>query len=73
MREQGLRHVFIDLGGGFLLHPFEIPRADVPQGDLPMFERGRIDHLALKAATADEFWVLRERMGWKYIAYPDSG
>jgi catechol 2,3-dioxygenase-like lactoylglutathione lyase family enzyme len=62
MREEGLRHAFIDLGGGFLLHPFEIPGVDVPQGELTMFERGRIDHLALKAATEDEFWDLRERI-----------
>jgi hypothetical protein len=32
------------------------------RGDLPIFERGRIDHLALKAATAEDFWVLRERI-----------
>jgi catechol 2,3-dioxygenase-like lactoylglutathione lyase family enzyme len=61
-REEGLRHVFIDLGGGFLLHPFEIPGVEVPQGELEIFKRGRIDHLALKAATAEEFWTLRERI-----------
>ncbi len=62
MREEGLRHAFIDLGGGFVLHPFEIPGTDVPQGELPMFERGRIDHLALTAATPEAFWTLRERI-----------
>jgi catechol 2,3-dioxygenase-like lactoylglutathione lyase family enzyme len=62
MREEGLRHVFIDLGGGFMLHPFEIPGTEVPQGDLPLFERGRIDHLALRARTAEDFWDLRERI-----------
>ncbi|CAA9477684.1 MAG: hypothetical protein AVDCRST_MAG69-553 [uncultured Solirubrobacteraceae bacterium] len=62
MREEGLRHAFIDLGGGFLLHSFEIPGVDVPQGELPIFARGRIDHLALKADTAEAFWVLRERI-----------
>lgn len=62
MREEGLRHAFIDLGGGFLLHPFEIPDVDVPQGELPIFQRGRIDHLALRATTADVFWDLRERI-----------
>lgn len=61
-REQGLRHVFIDLGGGFVLHPFEIPGVDVPQGELTMFERGRIDHIALRAETADDFWTVRERI-----------
>lgn len=62
MTEEGLRHVFIDLGGGFVLHPFEIDGIDVPQGELPMFDRGRIDHLALRAETPDEFWELRERI-----------
>lgn len=62
MREGGLRHAFLGLGGGFLLHPFEIPDVDVPQGELPMFRRGRIDHLALRAETADDFWTLRERI-----------
>src|SRR3954467_1077736 len=62
MREQHVRHVFIDLGGGFVLHPFEISGVDVPQGELPMFDRGRIDHLALRADTSDAFWELRERI-----------
>ena len=62
MREEGLRHVFLDLGGGFVLHPFEIPGVDVPQGELPIFQRGRIDHLALKADSAEAFWTVRERI-----------
>lgn len=62
MREDGLRHVFIDLGSGFLLHPFEIPGVKVPQSELPMFGRGRIDHLALRAADPEAFWTLRERI-----------
>jgi len=56
------RHVFIDLGGGFVLHPFDVPGVEVPQGELPIFKRGRIDHLALKAQTAEDFWVVRERI-----------
>lgn len=62
MTEEGLRHVFLDLGGGFVLHPFQIPGVEVPQGELPMFDRGRIDHLALRAETAERFWELRERI-----------
>ena len=62
LREEGLRHVFLDLGGGFLLHPFEIPGVDVPQGEIASFERGRIDHLALSVDTAETFWTLRERI-----------
>ena len=60
--EDGLRHAFIDLGGGFVLHPFQIPGADVPQGELPIFGRGRIDHLALRAETQEAFWDVRERI-----------
>jgi catechol 2,3-dioxygenase-like lactoylglutathione lyase family enzyme len=62
VQEEGLRHAFIDLGGGFVLHPFEIPGVEVPQGELPIFERGRIDHLALRAESAEDFWILRERI-----------
>ena len=62
MQEEGLRHVFIDLGGGFVLHPFEVPGVEVPQGEIPIFERGRIDHLALRADTAEHFWELRDRI-----------
>ena len=62
MKEEGLRHAFIDLGGGFVLHPFEIPGTDVPQGELPIFERGRIDHLALRVDSAEDFWTIRERI-----------
>lgn len=43
------RHYLIDLGGGTMLHAFEVPEAEFPEG---MFRRGRIDHLGL--AVADE-------------------
>ena len=62
LREEGLRHAFIDLGGAFARHPFVIPGCDVPQGELPIFERGRIDHLALRAETEDVFWTVRNRI-----------
>ena len=29
MREEEMRHAFLDLGGGFALHPFETPEIDV--------------------------------------------
>ena len=62
MSEEGLRHVFLDLGGGFVLHPFQIPGVEVPQGEIEIFQRGRIDHLALRAETEDDFWEVRERI-----------
>lgn len=62
MNEDGVRHAFIDLGGSFVLHPFQISWAEVPQGEQAIFERGRIDHLALRAESAEDFWTLRERI-----------
>ena len=62
MEEEGLRHAFIPLGPGTLLHPFQIPGIDVPQGKLPMFERGRIDHVALIATDEAAFWEVRRRV-----------
>ncbi len=62
MEEDGLRHAFIDLGSGFILHPFQAPGVEVPQGELPIFERGRIDHLALRAESEEGFWLLRDRL-----------
>jgi hypothetical protein len=46
MREEDLRHVFIDLGGGFVLHPFEIDGVDVPQGELT------VESKSLRAASS---------------------
>lgn len=34
----------------------------MPQGELPIFARGRIDHVALRVETAETFWTLRERI-----------
>jgi catechol 2,3-dioxygenase-like lactoylglutathione lyase family enzyme len=42
------RHAFVDVGGGSVLHPFEIPGQEQPSPDLPMFARGRVDHFALQ-------------------------
>ncbi len=62
MGEEGLRHVFIDLGGGTFLHPFQIPGVEVVQGEEPIFDRGRIDHFALKAETREDLVAVRERI-----------
>ena len=61
MEEEGLRHAFIELGPMTLLHPFQIPGIDVPQGELLIFERGRIDHFALQASTLEAFREVRRR------------
>ena len=51
LTEDGLRHAFIELGPNTVLHPFQVPGGDVPQGDVPMFARGRIDHFGVNAAS----------------------
>ncbi len=61
IEEEGLRHAFIELGPMTLLHPFQIPGIDVPQGELPIFDRGRIDHFALRASSLEAFRELHRR------------
>jgi catechol 2,3-dioxygenase-like lactoylglutathione lyase family enzyme len=62
MDEDGVRHVFIELGPNTVLHPFSVPGVDVPQGDVPMFGRGRLDHFGLNADSEEHFWELRRRI-----------
>jgi len=62
LTEGGLRHAFIGLGGGFVLHPFELPeRAGAPAAGT-MFRRGHLDHVALKADDPLTFETLRDRL-----------
>jgi catechol 2,3-dioxygenase-like lactoylglutathione lyase family enzyme len=60
--EDGLRHAFVQLGPHTVLHPFQVPGVDVPQGNTPMFERGRLDHVALHASSENAFRELRRRL-----------
>ncbi|MEX2425802.1 MAG: VOC family protein [Thermomicrobiaceae bacterium] len=62
LTEEGLRHAFIELGPHTGLHPFQVPGIEVPQHEVPMFERGRIDHIALHASTEEAFRELRQRV-----------
>lgn len=61
MEEDGLRHSFIKVGSHTLLHPFEIAGIQ-PPGDQPMFQRGRLDHFALNAASEDAFHEIHRRI-----------
>jgi catechol 2,3-dioxygenase-like lactoylglutathione lyase family enzyme len=55
------RHAFIDLGGGCVLHPFE--RTDSTWLEkMPIFDRGRIDHIALLAPSKEMFETVRQRL-----------
>ena len=57
----GRRHAFIEIGDTTVLHPFEVSSEKVPDRQ-PMFERGRLDHLALNAASKEAFLEVRRRL-----------
>ena len=57
----GLRHAFIQIGDHTVLHPFQVPAADVP-GRQEIFQRGRLDHFAFNAASEDAFREIRRRL-----------
>ena len=57
----GLRHAFIEIGPGTVLHPFEVSGVEVP-GRQPMFQRGRLDHFALNAPSEEAFREIRRRL-----------
>jgi catechol 2,3-dioxygenase-like lactoylglutathione lyase family enzyme len=61
LREEGLRHAFIEVGPHTVLHPFEVPGVD-PPGPQPMFGRGRLDHFALNAASEEAFREILRRI-----------
>jgi len=57
----GRRHAFIEVGDATVLHPFEVSAEDLP-GRQAMFERGPLDHVALRAASEDAFREIRRRL-----------
>ena len=59
--EDGVRHALIQIGPHTALHPFEVPGVAVP-GRQPIFERGRLDHFALNAASEEAFREIRRRL-----------
>lgn len=61
LEEEGLRHVFLEVGPHTILHPFQIPGVTPPDRQ-PMFNRGRLDHFAFNAANEVAFWELRRRL-----------
>lgn len=52
LEEDGLRHTFVELGPATVPHPFQVPGVEV-QHEIPMFQRGRLDHLGLNAASEE--------------------
>ena len=62
LEEGPLRHTFIEVGPHTLLHPFEINGVEPAGHEQPMFQRGRIDHFALNAASEEAFRELYKRL-----------
>jgi len=60
IREEGLRHVFISIGPHSTLHVFQIPGVQPPDPQ-PLFQRGRLDHFSLGAASEEAFRELYRR------------
>lgn len=57
------RHALIDLGGGFALHPFQMPEpTGFEMGAMTMATRGHIDHVALQVSDEDALQVIRKRL-----------
>ena len=63
MTEEGVRHVFLEVGPATVLHPFELIDGPAPP-DAPgtMFDRGRLDHFALRASSEEAFVEIRRRV-----------
>jgi catechol 2,3-dioxygenase-like lactoylglutathione lyase family enzyme len=61
LEEEGLRHAFIEVGPHTVLHPFQVPGVEPPNSQ-PMFQRGRLDHFGLNAASEEAFLELRRRV-----------
>ncbi|WP_428646457.1 VOC family protein [Roseibium sp.] len=58
-----LRHALVDLGGGFVLHPFQMPvPTGFESGAMQMGQRGHIDHFALKVDDEEGLQEIRRRL-----------
>jgi catechol 2,3-dioxygenase-like lactoylglutathione lyase family enzyme len=62
MREDGFRLTLIKVGATAELNVFEITGNDQAERQVPMFGRGRLDHLGLQAASLDAFDRVRDRL-----------
>jgi catechol 2,3-dioxygenase-like lactoylglutathione lyase family enzyme len=60
--DKGLRLSFIDIGDGTVLNVFEIAGNTEAERQVPMFGRGRIDHIGLRAKDFEAFEEIRRRL-----------
>jgi catechol 2,3-dioxygenase-like lactoylglutathione lyase family enzyme len=64
----GVRMSVIGIGPHSELNVFQISGNDQADHQTPMFERGRIDHLALYADSLDSFETIRDRLMERGVA-----
>jgi catechol 2,3-dioxygenase-like lactoylglutathione lyase family enzyme len=63
LTEEGVRHVFLEVGATTVLHPFQIlDGPSLPTAPGTMFQRGRLDHFALRAPSEEAFLEIRHRL-----------
>jgi len=58
----GPRLTVINIGPSTELNVFEIDGNDQAEHQTPMFGRGRLDHIGLRAASLDDFNRIRDRL-----------
>ena len=69
MTEEGVRHVFLEIGPTTVLHPFQILEGPaLPSAPGTMFQRGRLDHFAFLAPSREAFLELRRRLESEDVA-----
>jgi len=59
---EGMRLTFVNVGPGAEINLFEIDGNTEAARQTPMFGRGRIDHLALRAGSIEAFEQIRARL-----------
>ncbi len=61
-QQPGFRLSLIDIGTGRELNVFEIDENSEADRQTPMFQRGRLDHVGLQAASLEAFEEIRRRL-----------
>jgi catechol 2,3-dioxygenase-like lactoylglutathione lyase family enzyme len=60
--QPGVRMSMVQVGPHTELNVFQVDGSEEAQRQVPMFGRGRIDHLALQAASKEAFDTIRARL-----------
>ena len=59
---EGVRMSMVDIGDGTMLNVFDIKGNSEAARQVPMFGRGRIDHIGLRAKDMEAFEEIRRRL-----------